>query len=135
MNVNSLLADLVVMAHGAYVAFVVFGLLAILIGYLAQWQWVRNAWFRYAHLTMILIVAFEALAGIVCPLTTLENYLRGAAGETVQSGSFMAQVVHNLLFYEAPPWLFTVCYCVFAALVLLTMIIVPPRRKLRETPN
>ena len=128
MNFNSFLADIVVILHGAYVAFVLFGLVAVFVGFLLRWGWVRNIWFRLIHLAMILIVAFEALMGILCPLTTLENYLRNQAGETVRSGSFMGQAVHELLFYEAPPWLFTCGYCAFAALVLSTFVIVPPKR-------
>ena len=129
MNFNSFLADSVVVIHGAYVAFVLFGLVAVLVGYWLRWKWVRNIWFRLIHLAMILIVVFEALMGIVCPLTTLEHYFRNQAGETARSGSFMGQVVHDLLFYEAPPWLFTSGYCVFAALVVFTFVHVPPKRR------
>lgn len=125
---SSLLADVVVVIHLAYVAFVVFGLLAILAGYLFKWQWIRNVPFRIVHLAMILIVAAEALAGIVCPLTTLEKYLRARAGQTVRDGSFVGQLVHDLLFYNAPAWFFTVAYCVFGGMVLLTFALVPPRR-------
>ena len=127
MNYYSYLADVVLFIHAAYVGFVLFGLLAVLIGMLLKWNWIRNAWFRYIHLAMILIVTVEALLGIVCPLTTLENYLRGAAGETIRSRSFMGELVHSLLFYQAPPWMFTIAYCVFFAVVLLTLVIVPPR--------
>lgn len=130
MNFNSFLADVVVVLHGAYVAFVLFGLVAVFVGFLFRWEWVRNVWFRLIHLAMILVVAFEALMGIVCPLTTLENYLRSKSGETVRGSSFMGQLAHDLLFYEAPPWLFTCGYCAFAALVLSTFVIVPPKRKL-----
>ena len=133
MNFYSILADVVVMAHFAYVAFVLLGLVAVLVGFLLRWEWVRNFWFRIVHLSMILVVAFEAVMGIVCPLTTLENYLRDKAGESVRSGSFMGQVVHDLLFFEAPPWVFTCGYCAFAGLVVTTFIIVPPRRKLRTS--
>ena len=71
-----MLADLIVMTHTAYVSFVVFGLLAILIGVALGWDWVRNIWFRAIHLTAIVIVVAEALAGIPCPLTTWEKQLR-----------------------------------------------------------
>ncbi len=129
MKFYSHLADAVVILHGAYVAFVLLGLVAVFIGFLLGWNWVRNVWFRLIHLTMILVVAFEAMMGIVCPLTTLENYLRNRAGETVRNGSFMAKIVHELLFYQAPSWVFTCGYCAFAALVLGTFIIVPPKRR------
>lgn len=132
MNLFSFLADVVVILHGAYVGFVLFGLVAVFVGYLFHWNWVRNIWFRAVHLAMILVVAFEALMGIVCPLTTLENYLRSEAGGTVRSGSFMGQIVHDLVFYDVPRWYFTCGYCAFAVLVLATFVIVPPKRNLSK---
>ena len=84
MNLLSYLADAVVVLHGMYVAFVVVGLLAIVCGFVCKWRWVRNRWFRNIHLAMIMIVAIEALVGITCPLTTLENYLRRQAGSSVR---------------------------------------------------
>ncbi len=133
MNFYSYLADLVLALHGLYVGFVLFGLLAILIGMLLKWNWVRDVWFRYVHLTMILVVTVEALLGIVCPLTTLENYLRGAAGESVRSNSFMGQLVQSVLFYQAPAWMFTVAYCAFFAAVVLTFFVVPPGKSRYST--
>ena len=51
-----MLADLIVVFHAAYVSFVVFGLVAILLGVVFRWSWVRNLWFRAIHLTVIGIV-------------------------------------------------------------------------------
>ena len=51
-----ILADLVVVAHFAYVLFVILGLLAVLVGRFAGWKWTRKFWFRVVHLTMIAIV-------------------------------------------------------------------------------
>jgi hypothetical protein len=44
------MADIVVAVHATYVAIVVVGLAAILIGSAAQWRWVQNFCFRAAHL-------------------------------------------------------------------------------------
>ena len=71
-----LAADAIVVLHAGYVAFVVLGQLAVLAGILCRWTWIRNPWFRWLHLTAISIVVVEALLGIVCPLTTLETWLR-----------------------------------------------------------
>ena len=125
MNFYSLAADAVVFIHAAYVAFVVLGLVAILIGRMLGWEWVRNVWFRLAHLAMIGVVVVESLFGIICPLTTLENNLRRSAGETTHAESFVGRWVHDLLFFDAPPWVFTVVYCVFGAVVLATFVIAP----------
>ena len=115
-----LAADFVVVLHASYVAFVVFGQLAILIGILCRWAWVRNRWFRWLHLGAISIVIAEALLGIVCPLTTLEGWLRARAGGTGYRGDFVGHWVHELLFYDAPSWVFTLVYAVFGLLVLTT---------------
>lgn len=122
-----LLADLVVIVHFAYVAFVLFGLLAILLGWVMKWEWVRNRAFRVLHLVMILVVVLEAWFGITCPLTTWENDLRSLAGQATHEGAFIADLVHDLMFYEAEPWVFTICYTLFGAAVLGTLFLVPPR--------
>ena len=81
MAVYRFLADLVVVVHAAYVGFVVMGFVAILVGIVRRRGWARNFWFRSIHLAMVAGVAAQALAGVLCPLTTLENYLRSRAGE------------------------------------------------------
>ena len=128
MNLYSLLADAVVFVHAAYVGFVVLGLAAILIGSALHWQWVRSFWFRVVHLIMIGIVVVEALFGITCPLTTWESSLRRAAGEMARAESFVGRWVHDLLFFDAPVWAFTVVYCLFGAIVLATFVVAPPKR-------
>ncbi len=120
-------ADMTVTLHLAYVAFVVLGLVAILAGYFRSWGGVRNRWFRGIHLAMILIVIVEAWAGagVVCPLTTLERALRERAGQATYAGSFVANAVHDLLFFDLPEWGFTIIYTAFGSLVLLTLWLVP----------
>lgn len=124
---SSLLADLVLLIHAGFIAFVVFGLLLILAGGVLRWAWVRNRWFRVAHLAAILVVVLQAWLGIVCPLTDLENYLRRAAGRPVYETGFIADHVHRLIFFEAPAWVFTVCYTLFGLGVLAALWRVRPR--------
>ena len=123
----AILADIVVAVHVAYVSFVVLGLVLILVGWLLKWRWVHNVWFRAVHAAMIGIVVVEAVLGIVCPLTEWEQQLRRAAGQTSYGGSFVGHWLHELLFFEAEPWVFTLAYCLFGALVLTTFWLVPPR--------
>jgi hypothetical protein len=126
-----LLADSVVVAHVGYMAFVLLGQLAILVGFLAHWDWVRNFWFRVIHFTMIGVVAVESIFDVTCPLTTWERDLRTAAGqESDQHISFIGRLFHDILFYQVPAdmeWIFSACYIAFALLVLATLVIVPPR--------
>jgi len=123
-----LAADVVVVLHAAYVSFVVLGQLAIMIGILARWAWVRNSWFRWSHLVAISIVVVESLLGIVCPLTTLEDWLRTQADQAAAyRGDFVGHWVHELLFYVAPAWVFTLVYAAFGLLVVATFVMAPPR--------
>jgi hypothetical protein len=124
-----ILADAVVVLHATYVWFVILGQLAIVIGMVLRWKWIRNMTFRVTHLAAILIVVLEAWWGFTCPLTTWERHLRELSGEATYQGDFIANWVHNTLFYTAPSWVFTVCYSGFGALVLLSFILAPPRRK------
>jgi hypothetical protein len=131
-----LLADLLVIVHFAYVMFVILGLLLTILGGFLNWGWVRNRWFRGIHLAMILIVVVEAWVGIICPLTLWEQELRSAAGQQIYQGDFIAKWVHEALFFQAPPWVFTVCYTVFGGLVLVTLFWIPPRwRRSCEDPQ
>jgi hypothetical protein len=120
-----LLADALVVFHFAIAAFIVGGLILVWIGAPLAWGWVRNPGFRYLHLAAILFVAAEALVGMACPLTVWEDLLRGGAG----AESFVGRWVRRLLFYQAPEWVFTTAYAAWAGATLLTLALVPPRRK------
>jgi hypothetical protein len=122
-----LLADVVVATHAVYVGFVVFGLLAILAGYACGWRWVRNPYFRILHLAAIGLVCLESIIGIDCPLTTLENALRIAAGQSGYGDSFICYWLDRLIFYDFPPRVFTIVYLSFGIVVLLTMWLAPIR--------
>ena len=122
-----LLADLVMLLHTAFVAFVVLGLLLILVGAARRWLWVRNFWFRLVHMAAIGYVAAEALAGWECPLTTLEKHLRVQAGEQPYAGDFLAHWIHRVIPFNASIEDFMPLHVGFAILVLVTLLIVPPR--------
>ena len=120
-----MIADAILVVHFAIVLFIVGGLVAIWIGAAAGWRWIRNPWFRYAHLFAIVFVAGEALIGMACPLTVWEDALRGGA----RAESFVGRWVRSILFYEAPEWVFTTAYAAWALATLLTLRFVPPRRR------
>ena len=119
------LADALLVIHFGIAAFIVGGLILVWIGAALGWRWVRNPWFRYLHLAAIVFVAGEALIGMACPLTIWEDLLRGG----VRVDSFVGRWVRRLLYYEAPEWVFTALYAAWAAASLLTLVLVPPRRK------
>lgn len=130
-----LAANGVLILHVGYVAFVVLGLLLILVGGLFRWRWVRNRWFRAVHLLAIAIVVLESWLNITCPLTTLENWLRVKAGAETYEGDFIAIWLHSILFFDLPPWVFVYGYTAFGAAVLAGLILVPPRLRAERTSD
>ena len=124
-----LAADLLLLGHVLFVAFVVIGLILILIGKPLDWAWVRKLWFRIAHLAAIGIVVLQSWIGMICPLTTWEMALREQGGEAAYSGTFISHWLESLLYFQAPAWVFTVCYTVFAGLVVASWFWVRPRRR------
>ena len=127
-----LAADLTLLLHSAFVAFVVVGLLLILLGKPLGWSWVRNGWFRLAHLAAIGVVVAQAWFGVICPLTTLEMWLRRQAGDATYPGAFVAHWLEKILYYEAPAWVFAIVYTAFGALVVASWFWVRPR-SIRKT--
>lgn len=121
-----LAADALLLLHVLFVVFVVFGLAFIVVGKLRHWSWVRNAWFRLAHLAAIAVVVAQSWFGVICPLTTWEMALRREAGDAVYSGTFVSHWLESILYYRAPAWVFAVCYTVFGTLVVFTWFWVRP---------
>ena len=121
-----LLADTVLSVHFAIVVFVVGGLVLVLVGNWRGWKFVNAWWFRLAHLAAIGIVVAQAWLGIVCPLTTLENWLRVQANEPAYEASFVEHWVSRLMYYDAPAWVFTLAYTLFGLAVIAAWWRYPP---------
>lgn len=128
----ALLADIVLTLHVAVVAFVVGGLVLVIVGNLRDWRWVNALWFRVAHLGAIGFVVAETWLGLVCPLTTLEWWLRAQAGMAVEGKSFIGYWLQRLLYYDAPWWVFAVGYSLFGLLVIASWAYFPPDRGKRH---
>jgi hypothetical protein len=82
------LADLVVLFHLAFVAFVVLGGLLVL-------RWPKAAW---AHIPAAVWGVLIEYTGWICPLTPLENSLRSSGGEAGYSGGFVEHYVLPTLY-------------------------------------
>ena len=122
-------ADLTLVAHASFVAFVVVGQVLILVGWMRGWRWTRNPAFRLVHLGAIALVVLESWFGVICPLTWLEFRLRAAAGSPVAADGFLAYWLQRLIFYDAPSWVFTLVHTAFGAVVAATLVLYPPRRR------
>ena len=83
-------ADAILVAHLAFVLFVVFGALLLL-------RWPRLAWL---HIPAVVWAAFIEFSGMICPLTPLEVALRQRAGQAGYGGGFIDHYVVSLLYPE-----------------------------------
>lgn len=127
------LADAVLFIHAAFIAFVVVGLGLIWVGWILDWPFVRNPWYRATHVAAIGVVVAESLLKFDCPLTTWENELRGKAGDPAHyAGSFVQAWVHRLIFYNLNERTFTLIYVLFFLAVIVTFWLIPPRWKRRN---
>lgn len=123
-----LAADAILVIHLLFVVFVIAGLVMIFIGKVLSWRWVRNPWFRLLHLIAIGVVVTQSWFGVVCPLTTLEMSLRSKAGDSVYVGTFVSHWMDSILYFQAPWWVFAVCYTAFGVMVVGSLFWVAPRR-------
>lgn len=122
-------ADLILVIHALFVAFVVLGLVVILPGSYWHWRWIRDRRFRVIHLLAIGFVIAESWLGMICPLTEWENRSRSAAGGSGYSSPFIQHWLHEMLFYDFAPWVFTLAYTVFGMLVVIAWLLVPPGQR------
>jgi hypothetical protein len=81
-------ADVALAAHATFVVFVVAGGLLVL-----RWRWI--AW---VHVPAAVWGVTIELAGWICPLTPLENYLLQRAGSSGYRGEFIEHYVLPLLY-------------------------------------
>ncbi|WII72739.1 DUF2784 domain-containing protein [Bdellovibrio sp. 22V] len=126
---TSTLADIILYAHFLYVLGVVVPIPLIVIGARRGWSWIRNRTLRRIHFAMILIVVFESLIGMMCPLTVWEEALRkGDPAATDYSQGFIATWISRVMFFSFPPWIFTLQYLLVALLIWELYIWIPPRR-------
>mgnify|MGYP000739791817 CR=1 FL=1 len=101
-----LAADIVLIVHFCIVFFVVFGLVALPIGCLRNYSWTRNIKFRASHISLMGFITLEAILGITCPLTIIENALR----QIEYQQSFVAYWVSRLIYWDLPTYSFVILY-------------------------
>ncbi len=89
---DRLLADALVVAHFAFIAFVAGG------GALVAWR----RWNALLHLPALAWGVYVELSATICPLTPLENALRHAAGQAGYAGGFVDEYLVRVIY---PPGL------------------------------
>ncbi len=128
-----ILANVIAVFHALFVTFLVFGMVAIIVGLMSRWSWVRNFSFRVLHLSAIGVMTAQARAGIRCPLTVLENDLRKLAGQgragqgrgPIRARSSVLGTPAHLL--PPKPWVFACADTLFGLEVLAAFVLMPPR--------
>jgi len=102
-----LLADATVGVHFLFILFVVGG------SFLVR----RARWLALPHLLCVLWGVYVELAGVVCPLTPLENRLSRLAGQAGYAGGFIEHYLVPVMYPENLTWQLQ---WVLAALVVVT---------------
>jgi len=84
----NLLADAVVLVHFGFILFVILGGLAVL-------RWRYLAWMHLPAACWAVVLEFQ---GLICPLTPLENWLRGKAGSDAYGTGFIEHYLIPIIY-------------------------------------
>ena len=107
----AVLADVVVVVHLAYLAF-------LPLGGLLAWRWPRVIW---AHLTAITIGVASITIGFDCPLTTWEQSLRRRAGQRPYTSGFNDHYLAGHIYPHGYEW---AVQAIFAACIVGSYVLV-----------
>lgn len=89
-SVFNILASLVILIHFAFICFVVLG------GFLVL-RWPRLIWLHFPAAVWGVLIEF---AGVTCPLTPLEKWLRSMGGRDVYTGGFIQHYITSIVYPE-----------------------------------
>lgn len=118
----------VLVLHLAVIAFNVAGCVLIPLGAWRGWRWVREFWWRLAHLLSLAVVAAQALSGRACFLTIWQGDISGASHVQPLIASWLDRVIY----WPLPLWVFAMAYVAVFAYVVALWIVVRPRAPWRR---
>jgi hypothetical protein len=132
-------ADLVIVIHFIWILFVLLGFALTVCGTLAVyilrttaevWRIFFDRWiFRTIHLCGIVYVAVLTVLGKYCPLTILENELRGKYNpELTYPGSFVIYYIEKLVYPDANFLLFVIPTIIIVVFSLIMFVVRPPAK-------
>ena len=119
-----LVADLILIIHFLIVIFIISLLALIPYGYCKKWAWVRSKKVRYTHLFLISFVTIESFLGNICPLTVLENNLRGV----ITNQTFVSKYLSKIIFFNFPSTFFLTLYSLGFLIAVLLSFKYPPQK-------
>jgi Protein of Unknown function (DUF2784) len=123
------LAEALLAVHVAIILFNVFGLMAVPLGALCGWRFVRVRWWRVLHLLLLGTVAVQALVGRACILTLWQAAAVGAANPA----PLIMTWVNRVIYWPLPIWVFAALYLVVFGYALALLWLVPPERRTTAT--
>ncbi|HEX7324870.1 MAG TPA: DUF2784 family protein [Rhodanobacteraceae bacterium] len=112
----------ILLVHLTIIAFNIAGCVLVPIGAWRHWRWVREFWWRLAHLLSFAVVAGQALAGRACFLTIWQADLAGAS----RAPPLIATWINHVVYWPLPLWVFAVAYVVIFLYVIALWIWVRP---------
>ena len=121
-----ILAEAILAAHVAIILFNVFGLVAVPLGAICGWRFVRVRWWRVVHLVLLGTVALQAVVGRACLLTLWQAALAGAAASPTP---LIMGWVNRMIYWPLPIWVFAALYVVVFGYALALLWLVPPTRR------
>jgi Protein of Unknown function (DUF2784) len=119
------MAQAVLAVHVAVILFNVFGLVAVPVGAMRNWHFVRIGWWRVLHLLTLAAVAAQAVAGRACFLTIWQNDLTASVQPAMP---LIVRWIDQLVYWPLPIWVFAALYVLVFAYALALLWFVPPQR-------
>jgi hypothetical protein len=87
-------ADIVIVIHFLWIAFVILGFPIIL--------WINSTRWRLIHLAAVIWMILMQVSHSICPLTYLEAWLKSEGrGAEVYSGKFMIETIERLIYVDS----------------------------------
>ena len=117
-------ADIILTIHFIIAFFIVSLFFVIPFGYRLNWNWIKNRKIRLFHIILMFFVTLETVMGVTCPLTIIENDLRGI----MTSNSFIGMWIRKILFFDFPSEYFLVTYILCSIWTILIWISFPPEK-------
>ena len=121
---TKIFADTILILHFLVIIFY-YSLLFNTIWIFKNWKFVKNYKIRLAHLMLIFFITLETFLGIICPLTTLENYLRGQS----YSETFISFWISKVIYWDFPTTFFIVVYAIFLIFAIILWFKISTKKK------
>jgi hypothetical protein len=135
VSATGFMANVVAAAHIGYFLFVIGGSIAIVVGAAKRWGWIRNLWFRLAHVASVYVVIIEDIFNFSCPLNTIEADLRVRSDSSGVASSTAGHLLDYLLHQTIPSRVLDVTYWSLGAILIVLLFVVPPRLKSHSLAN